>query len=284
MGEALLVRKGGGVKVTVDGTEVSKGMDLVSKVTSIRLKDLTNTSLNEYYPRGAAMSDGIHLLISGQHLVINDDECVSAPSGPSTGKVSGAVVALKNVLYRTYTTNTAYGAYKFSDGTWTNLGITCPCLLEASDQNYAYGITVSRDTAAMYKYDGNTLTKIKDITDGFSSNLLLCDDGNFYFIDGGKNIKRMYKMKIEDTTASMVYNFQTSSINSLFNAVGNDIYMDGNYKLENQAFVETQFDGVNQTSANSSACIIVQNGEMHAFHNTKQHRIINAKLYREVPQ
>ena len=283
MGEALLVRKGGGVKVTIDGTEVSKGMNLASYVASIRLKNIV-TTIDNYYPRGVAMSDGIHLIVGSIHMLINDDEHATMPPCPVSAKYENAVVELKDALYRTYQGNTAYAAYKFSDGTWTALGEILPCMLYTSDENYAYGVTINSNTAEMYKYDGNTLTKIKDITNGFSSNLHLCDDGNFYFIDGGKNIKRMYKMKIEDTTASMVFNFQTSYVSALFNAVGNDIYRNGNYKLENQAFVETQFDGVNQTSANASACIIVKNGEMHAFHNTKQHRIINAKLYREVPQ
>lgn len=275
MGEALLVRRGGGgVKVTVDGEKISKDLNFTSFVGSVKMKNLS-LNLDDSYPSGVAMSDGIHLIYYGTHLLINGNNYTELLNCPVKPRYGTATTKLNDALYYTYAGDN-YTIYKFSDGTWTLLD-TPPCFLCAFDKNYVYG----SDGSALYRYDGNAFTQIKTGLD-YGSNLTLCDDGTFYYQSDGDNNTWLMKMNLKDLVEKSVLSLRTSNTDFHFTAVGNDLYRYGNSKLVNNVFVSTEYISISDTSAKKNTCIIVQDGEMHGFKNSYEHWILNAKLYKEV--
>lgn len=169
MGEALLVRKGGGVKVTVDGTEVDKAMNLKSKTAYIPVSALPYTLENSHV---VVFRGEIHILGgrngSTQHYKYNSSEWVSVSTLPFAFYGGNAVVFDDKIhIFGSMSGSSYYKVHYVWDGnSWTQLSAS-PRDMTDNDRSVVLGSKIiCFPSNFAYKFESETWTLIKTYPSG----------------------------------------------------------------------------------------------------------------------
>lgn len=169
MGEALLVRKGGGVKVTVDGVEVDKGMNLKSKTAYIPISALPYTLDSSHV---VVFRGEIHILGgkngSNSHYKYNGSEWVSVSTLPFQFYGGNAVVFDDKIhIFGSMSGSSYYKVHYTWDGSsWTKLS-NAP--YDMTDINKSVALDnkiICFPSNFAYKFESETWTLIKTYPSG----------------------------------------------------------------------------------------------------------------------
>lgn len=171
MGEALLVRKGGGVKVTVDGTEVSNGMDLKSKITNICISSLPYTmDLGMFVVwRGELHMLGGRTGTYKYHYKWDGSSWTEVSTLPFQFYQGSAVVYEDEIHILGSAAGSSHSKYhyKWDGNTWTQVS-TLPVSGGEHNKAVLYNNSIYWFISGKtYKWDGNTWTLIKDMGSNF---------------------------------------------------------------------------------------------------------------------
>lgn len=164
MGEALLVRKGGGVKVTVDGVEVDKGMNLKSKTAYIPISALPYTLDSSHV---VVFRGEIHILGgkngSNSHYKYNGSEWVSVSTLPFQFYGGNAVVFDDKIhIFGSMSGSSYYKVHYTWDGSsWTKLS-NAPYAMTDSNKSVALdNKIICFQSNFAYKFESGTWTLMK---------------------------------------------------------------------------------------------------------------------------
>ena len=228
MGEALLVRKGGGVKVTVDGVEVDKGMNLKTKITNICISSLPYTMNLGMF---VVWHGELHMLggqtgTYKQHYKWDGNAWTEVSTLPFQFYQGSAVVYEDEIHILGSVAGSSYYKRhcKWDGNTWTEVS-TLPESGGVYNKAVVYNGSIYwfRDEK-VYKWDGNTWTLLKNAGSGFYFYSPTVFDNEIYGI--GRNSKLLKwnnsTLAFETITSAAA---AITSYSSLMAVKNNEIYL-----------------------------------------------------------
>lgn len=244
MGEALLVRKGGGAKVTIDGEKVKGNMNLRKVYSDI---PMSNLPFN-YQGEVVVLNGELHIMNScddnGKHYKWNGNEWTLVSTLPAAEYAERFVVCdneiyMLGVKYKKF--------YKWNGSEWTSVGTLPSTYFTGQPVVYNNEIHVVGGTYGgvysdtVYKWNGSEWTQVSTTPYGFWGKAVALNN-EIYIFDIYVGNKECYKWNMNswEKVGSIYY-----SLAGLYPlAYGNEIHMlggrDSDYAKQHYAFhIET---------------------------------------------
>ena len=292
MGEALLVRKGGGgVKVTVDGVEISKDLSLESKRVDLFMPSLPIS----FSTAGKAVkfNGKLHLLANTAHYAWDGTTWASVSTLPYSISSDTNVVVYDGKIHllgggRNSSNYTAH--YAWDGTTWTSvetLPWTCRGGAPAAYDSKLHLLGGSVSSKAHYAWDGTTWTSVETLPFYHGNGAGIVHDGRIHLM-GGNSSTQHYAWDGTTWASAETLPFRVQDNNGVIEIDGEIHLLGGpstekvvNYRLADTGWI---LDSTHTIPSNATVYSDYDNAINVLGNSTdaQKHYIINEKMYKEV--
>lgn len=277
MGEALLVRKGGGgVKVTVDGVEVKENVDLDSFLFE---SDCANTIYSVSFPAAVVYENELHLMIYSSYMYHHKYNA-KANTWTAVGTLPIKANAANAVVYNNeihFLGGSYHYKYNAETNTWTSVSTLPYSLVGGAAVVYNNEIHIlggNGNATSHYKFNGSSWVSVSTLPFEFYFGAFVVLNDAIHILGGEGNDELHYKFNGSSWVqcANVPYDYFYDSSGTVFE---NEIHILGGgstksdskcykYNVETNTWTSVSISNHTHINLRSWGGIITYNESIHA--------------------